>query len=126
MPEGTQYGCGGTKREWTPEHLKVLDYFDEHGFKVRYSGSFVADCHQLLTYGGIYSYPALIGKPKGKLRLLFEVNPLGYIISQAGGAVTDGYQDTLAIMPEQIHERTPVYIGSKGLIDDIKSIYKDT
>jgi fructose-1,6-bisphosphatase I len=126
MPEGTQYGCGGTKRGWTPEHLKVLDYFDEHGFKLRYSGSFVADCHQLLTYGGIFAYPALNGKPKGKLRLLFEVNPLGYIISQAGGAVTDGYQNTLTIMPKQIHERTPVYIGSKGLIDEIEKIYKNT
>lgn len=126
MPEGMQYGSGGTREEWTPAHIRVLEYFDEHHFKVRYSGSFVADCHQLLTYGGIYTYPALKKKPKGKLRLLFEINPLGYIITQAGGAVTDGYRNTLTIVPTQIHERTPVYIGSKGIIQDIEEIYRET
>jgi fructose-1,6-bisphosphatase I len=125
IPDGTQYGSGGTRDEWIPAHMSVLEYFNEHHFKVRYSGSFVADCHQLLTYGGIYTYPALKKKPKGKLRLLFEVNPLGYIITQAGGAVTDGYKDTLTIVPTEIHEKTPVYIGSKGIIQDIERIYRE-
>jgi len=125
MPEGTQYGSGGTRKEWTAAHVRVIEYFDEHDFKVRYSGSFVADCHQLLTYGGIYTYPALEKKPEGKLRLLFEVNPLGYIITQAGGAVTNGYQNTLTIIPEKIHQKTPVYIGSKGVIQAIEEIYRE-
>lgn len=125
IPEGTQYGSGGTRAEWIPAHMRVLEYFDEHHFKVRYSGSFVADCHQLLTYGGIYTYPALEKKPKGKLRLLFEVNPLGYIVTQAGGAVSDGCRNTLTIVPTHIHERTPVYIGSKGIIQDIEKIYRE-
>ena len=125
MPEGTQYGSGGTKEEWIPAHIRVLEYFDEHHFKVRYSGSFVADCHQLLTYGGIYTYPALKKKKDGKLRLLFEINPLGYIITQAGGAVSDGYRSTLTIVPPKIHEKTPVYIGSKGIIQDIEKIYRE-
>jgi fructose-1,6-bisphosphatase I len=124
IPEGTQYGSGGIRREWIPAHIRVLEYFDEHNFKVRYSGSFVADCHQLLTYGGIYTYPALEKKPQGKLRLLFEVNPLGYIITQAGGAVTDGYRNTLTIVPEKIHQKSPVYIGSKGVIQAIEEIYR--
>ena len=125
IPEGTQYGSGGTRKEWIPAHIRVLEYFDEQGFKVRYSGSFVADCHQLLTYGGIYTYPALEKKSQGKLRLLFEVNPLGYIITQAGGAVTDGYRSTLTIVPTKIHEKTPVYIGSKGVIQAIEAIYRE-
>ena len=125
IPEGTQYGSGGTRDEWIPAHLRVLEYFDEHQFKVRYSGSFVADCHQLLTYGGVYTYPALKKKPQGKLRLLFEVNPLGYIITQAGGAVTDGHHNTLTVVPTQIHERSPIYIGSKGIIREIEAIYRE-
>jgi len=125
MPEGTQYGSGGARKEWVPAHIQVIEYFDEHDFKVRYSGSFVADCHQLLTYGGIYTYPGLEKKPQGKLRLLFEVNPLGYIITQAGGAVTDGYRSTLTIVPTKIHEKTPVYIGSKGVIQAIENIYRE-
>jgi fructose-1,6-bisphosphatase I len=125
MPEGTQYGSGGTRNEWIPAHIRVLEYFDEHDFKVRYSGSFVADCHQLLTYGGIYTYPALKKNPQGKLRLLFEINPLGYIITQAGGAVTDGHLSTLTIVPTKIHEKTPVYIGSKGVIQAIEEIYRE-
>jgi fructose-1,6-bisphosphatase I len=125
IPEGTQYGSGGARKEWISAHIRVLEYFDEHEFKVRYSGSFVADCHQLLTYGGIYTYPALVKKSQGKLRLLFEVNPLGYIITQAGGAVTDGYRNTLTIVPTKIHEKTPVYIGSKGVIQAIEALYRE-
>jgi len=123
MPEGKMYGSGGTRKEWTPAHEKVLEYFDDEGFKVRYSGSFVADCHQLLVYGGIYSYPALKKSPKGKLRLLFEAIPLGYIITQAGGSVSDGCRNLLEVQPEQIHERTPIYIGSRGIIRKIEEIY---
>ncbi|MDD1730259.1 MAG: fructose-1,6-bisphosphatase, partial [Methanospirillum sp.] len=70
------------------------------------------------------SYPALKKSPQGKLRLLFEANPLGYIISQAGGAITDGYQNPLTIQPEKIHQRTPIYIGSAGVIKKIEEIYR--
>ncbi|HWQ63931.1 MAG TPA: class 1 fructose-bisphosphatase [Methanospirillum sp.] len=125
IPEGKMYGSGGVYNDYIPAHEKVLSYFDEEGFKVRYSGSFVADCHQLLVYGGIYTYPALKKSPKGKLRLLFEANPLGYIITQAGGAITDGYQSPLDIQPEKVHQRTPIYIGSAGIIKKIEEIYKE-
>ncbi|PKL60901.1 MAG: fructose 1,6-bisphosphatase [Methanomicrobiales archaeon HGW-Methanomicrobiales-4] len=124
IPEGKMYGSGGIRKEWTPAHEKVIDLFDDEGFKVRYSGSFVADCHQLLVYGGIYTYPALKKSPKGKLRLLFEANPLGFIITQAGGAITDGYQNIMEIEPEDAHQKTPIYIGSAGVIRKIEEIYK--
>lgn len=124
MPEGKIYGSGGTRKEWTPAHEQIIDFFDDNDFKVRYSGSFVADCHQLLVYGGIYTYPALKKSPKGKLRLVFEANPLGYIISQAGGAISDGYQNILDIKPETVHQKTPIYIGSAGAIRKIEEIFK--
>jgi fructose-1,6-bisphosphatase I len=123
IPEGTQYGSGGVKNDWPPAHQAVIDYFDEKGFKIRYSGAFVADCHQLLTYGGIYTYPALKKRKNGKLRLLFEANPLGYIITQAGGRITDGKRDILQIQPETIHQKTPIYIGSKKIIEKIEEIH---
>ncbi len=124
VPEGKMYGSGGVRHDFIPAHESVLRYFDENGFKTRYSGSFVADCHQLLVYGGIYTYPALKKSPKGKLRLLFEANPLGYIITQAGGAITDGHQNPLDIEPETVHQRTPIYIGSTGIIKKIEEIYQ--
>ena len=123
VPEGTQYGSGGIRNEWIPAHLEVIDYFDQNGFKTRYSGAFVADCHQLLIYGGIYTYPALKKSQNGKLRLLFEVNPLGFIISQAGGRVSDGKRDLLNVQPDIVHQKTPIYIGSKGIIEKIEEIY---
>jgi len=123
IPEGKQYGSGGVKNEWMPAHQAVIDYFDEKGFKTRYSGAFVADCHQLLTYGGIYTYPALKKSKNGKLRLLFEANPLGFIITQAGGRISDGNRNILDVKPEKIHQKTPIYIGSKGIIEKIEEIY---
>ena len=126
IPEGKQYGTGGLRMEWLPEHVRVIDYFDQSGFKVRYSGSFVADCHQLLTYGGIYSYPGTTKNPEGKLRLLFEAIPLGFIITQAGGRITDGKRNILEIVPEKQHQTTPLYIGSKGIIEKIEEIYSSS
>lgn len=123
VPEGKQYGTGGVRNEWLPAHTKIIEFFDKEGFKVRYSGSFVADCHQLLVYGGIYSYPGSAKSPTGKLRLLFEANPLGYIIIQAGGRITDGEKNILDIIPEKPHQKTPIYIGSKGIIEKIEEIY---
>ena len=125
IPEGTQYGTGGVRNEWVPAHVNVIKYFDDQGFKIRYSGSFVADCHQLLVYGGIYSYPALKTKPYGKLRLLFEANPLGYIIEQAGGSITDGKRNILDVLPDKVHQKTPIYIGSKGIINNIEKIFSE-
>ncbi len=123
IPEGLQYGTGGLRNEWTPEHTAVIRHCNDKGYKIRYSGSFVADVHQILTYGGFYSYPALKGKPNGKLRLLFEANPLGFIVTQAGGAISDGKINPLDIIPSKHHQKTPIYIGSPGIIKTIEEIH---
>jgi fructose-1,6-bisphosphatase I len=79
----------------------------------RYVGSLVADFHRNLIGGGIFAYPANAKAPVGKLRLLYEASPLAFIVEQAGGAATDGTQRILDIVPTELHQRTPLYIGSK-------------
>jgi fructose-1,6-bisphosphatase I len=72
----------------------------------------VADAHRTLLKGGIFAYPADAKSPKGKLRLLYEANPMAYLFEQAGGAATDGLNRILDIKPTEIHQRTPLVIGS--------------
>lgn len=83
----------------------------------RYVGSLVADFHRNLLGGGIFAYPANKQSPRGKLRLLYEANPLAFIVEQAGGAAIDGTQDILDIQPTELHQRTPLYIGSKADVE---------
>ena len=87
---------------------------------VRYVGSLVADFHRNLLGGGIFAYPANRKSPKGKLRLLYEANPLGFIVEQAGGAASDGVQRVLDVLPSELHQRTPLYIGSKSCVEMAK------
>ena len=84
----------------------------------RYVGSLVADFHRNLLGGGLFAYPANTQSPRGKLRLLYEANPLAFCVEAAGGAATDGNRDILNIMPEELHQRTPLFIGSK---DDVQT-----
>ena len=84
---------------------------------VRYVGSLVADFHRNLLGGGIFVYPANRKTPNGKLRLLYEANPLAFIVEQAGGAATDGRQRIMDVKPTELHQRTPLYIGSKRDVD---------
>jgi fructose-1,6-bisphosphatase I len=79
----------------------------------RYVGSLVADFHRNLLGGGIFAYPANRQSHRGKLRLLYEANPLAFIVTEAGGAATDGSMDILDILPTELHQRTPLYIGGK-------------
>ncbi len=81
---------------------------------IRYVGSLVADFHRNLLGGGIFAYPANQKTPRGKLRLLYEANPLAFIVEQAGGAATDGVNRILDIEPTDLHQRTPLFIGSKS------------
>lgn len=109
-----------------------LDYFDQSdrkfiqdcrdkGFTARYIGSLVADFHRNLMKGGIYMYPSNKKSPEGKLRLLYECNALAFIAEQAGGAATDGFQPTLDIDPSSLHQRAPLYIGSKNIVESLLS-----
>ncbi len=86
----------------------------------RYIGSMVADVHRNLIKGGIFMYPGTVDKPKGKLRLLYEANPCAFIVEVAGGAATDGVQRILDIQPTELHQRTPLFIGSKGMMDELE------
>ena len=83
----------------------------------RYVGSLVADFHRNLLGGGIFAYPANTKTPNGKLRLLYEANPLAYIVEQAGGAAIDGTRRILDVPPKELHQRTPLFIGSKNEVE---------
>ena len=89
---------------------------DQH-FSARYIGSLVADFHRNLLKGGIYIYPATAKSPHGKLRLMYESNPLAFIVEQAGGKSSTGSRRTMEIEPKTLHERCPLFIGSKELVE---------
>jgi fructose-1,6-bisphosphatase I len=111
--KGSIFSPGGLRRDWTPEHLKFVEQLEKDGYKLRYSGGFVPDINQILIKkGGVFTYPALKKSPQGKLRLLFELQPMAFIMEQAGGLATDGNQDILAIKVENVNQLSPVYIGS--------------
>lgn len=87
----------------------------------RYIGSMVADIHRNLLKGGIFLYPATKQRPGGKIRLMYESNPFAFIIEVAGGRATDGKQRILEIQPNDLHERSPLFIGSKGMVDELET-----
>jgi fructose-1,6-bisphosphatase I len=93
---------------------------------VRYVGSMVADFHRNLLGGGVFAYPPNAKSPKGKLRLLYECNPLSYICEQAGGAAFDGTQRLLDVQPTELHQRTPIYVGSKGDVEIARQMLADS
>ena len=93
------------------------------GYSLRYIGSLVADFHRTLLHGGVFLYPPTKKAPGGKLRLLYEANPLAFIAEQAGGTATDGKQRILDKTPTELHERTCLVIGSKGEVDKVLSFW---
>ncbi len=102
------------------EYLDYCQGFSDEKIKplgLRYIGSMVADVHRNLIKGGIFIYPSMQGNPKGKLRLVYECNPLSYLVEQAGGKATDAKQRILELQPTELHERTPVYLGSKKMVE---------
>ncbi len=104
---------------WSPEvknyirHVKQIDEKDGRPLNSRYIGSLVADFHRNLLYGGIFLYPSSSLAPNGKLRLNYEANPMAFLIEQAGGKASDGKKRILDIVPQSLHQRVPLFIGSK-------------
>jgi fructose-1,6-bisphosphatase I len=96
---------------------KYIDGCKQKKMSARYIGSLVADFHRNLLKGGVYLYPGTLKAPKGKLRLLYEANPLAFIAEQAGGKATDGGTRILDLKPAELHQRTPLYIGSKAMVE---------
>lgn len=125
IPEGKIYAPGAKRKEYHTSHAQWIEHLEHEGYKLRFSGCFVADVHQILHKGGVFAYPAFKGKEKGKLRLLYEANPMGMIICEAGGAISNGSGNILEIMPESIDELTPIYIGGKKEIGLIEKYMKE-
>jgi fructose-1,6-bisphosphatase I len=95
-------------------------------YSARYIGSMVADVHRTLLYGGIFFYPADTKNKNGKLRLLYEAAPMSMIMEQAGGKSTTGTERVMDIVPTQIHERCPIYIGCTRDVEAVEALYKES
>ena len=93
-------------------------------YSLRYVGSLVADFHRNLLKGGIFAYPADQNRKDGRLRLMYEANPLGFVAEQAGGAASTGYERIMDIVPEQLHQRTPLILGNKDVVEETVSVIK--
>lgn len=117
--EPTVYGFGGRVPDW-PSDVQEYVREIEQELKLRYGGSMIGDVTQVVTYGGIFGYPALQSRPSGKLRVQFEAAPVGYVIEAAGGRSSDGEHSLLAVDPDGLHDRTPVYLGTPALIDRLE------
>ena len=103
----------GRSAGWTQEVRQYVEDRKQAGYSGRYIGSLVSDFHRNLLKGGVFLYPGGQDAPEGKLRLVYEANPLALIVEQAGGAASNGSMPILDIVPEQLHQRTPLIIGSR-------------
>ncbi|MGA9115934.1 MAG: class 1 fructose-bisphosphatase [Bacteroidota bacterium] len=118
-PEGAIYSVNeGNYGRWEPGMRGFVDYLKQEDpstgrpYSARYIGSLVADLHRTLLYGGVYCYPGDAKNPEGKLRLMYEANPLAFIMEQAGGRASDGRRRILEIPPGSLHQRSPLFMGS--------------
>ncbi len=125
IPEsGTTYSINeGNIETWEESQKNLVDYMKEKDeetqrpYKLRYIGSLVSDFHRTLLKGGIFMYPGDQENPQGKLRYAFEAAPLAFIVEHAGGKATDGHRRIMDITPTDIHQRTPLFIGSTREVD---------
>lgn len=114
----------GNSIYWDPSIRNFIDAIkSEKPYSLRYIGSMVADVHRTLLYGGIFMYPADTKSPKGKLRYLYEVAPLSYIIEQAGGKSTNGFKSCLEITPVSLHDKIPVFLGGDHEISNLEKFF---
>ncbi len=114
--------------EGVKRYLKYCQADDPATFRPytsRYIGSMVADFHRNLIKGGIFMYPGTARQPKGKLRLLYECNPVAFLAEQAGGKASDGFRRILEIEPKTLHQRSPIYIGPKIMVEKVEELLKE-
>ena len=117
------YGFGGRVPDWTEGFRRYAREIEsDPTLKLRYGGAMIGDVNQVLTYGGVFAYPALESAPQGKLRLQFEGQPIGYIVETAGGRSSDGERSLLAVEPAELHRRVPVHVGNAELIDRLEAV----
>jgi fructose-1,6-bisphosphatase I len=120
-----------TNEAYTPAYPDGIQHYLEWtkskaagGYSLRYVGSLVADFHRTLLRGGVFLYPPTEREPSGKLRLLYEANPIAFLAEQAGGLATDGQERILEKQPETLHERTPLIVGSKNEVERVLGFWK--
>ncbi len=109
-------------KDFPPAVQQFIDQCIDQGMKFRYIGSMVADVHRTLIKGGIFMYPQTTQAPNGKLRLLYECNPLSFIVEQAGGRSSNGIQRILELEASSLHQRTPIFIGSTALVEQLEAL----
>lgn len=114
QPQAAIYSPGGLRKRYSPGVEKFVSYLEENGAKLRYSGGLVPDVNQVLLKGkGVFFYPHLAGAPQGKLRLLYELNPMSFLIEQAGGAASNGRQRILDLVPQSLADCAPFFCGCR-------------
>ena len=118
----------GNAKNWDEPTAKFVEKckFPKDGSSpksLRYIGSMVADVHRTLLYGGVFLYPADKKSPNGKLRVLYEVFPMSFLMEQAGGQSFTGKERALDLVPTKIHERSPIFLGSFEDVEEIKGLY---
>jgi len=130
--EGKIYSINeGNWEAWDAQTKEAVNYFKhpsptrKEACSMRYVGSLVADFHRTLLYGGIYMYPPdnRKGKARGKLRYMCEASPLAFVVENAGGAASDGRTRILEYTPSALHERVPLFIGSRKDVEAVNAIY---
>ncbi len=114
--EGNFYQCDEKIQNYI-KYCQTIDKASNRPYTARYIGSLVADIHRNLLKGGVYIYPSTQSSPNGKLRLLYECNPIAFIVEQAGGLATNGIQRIMEIEPSNLHQREPFYTGSKKMVE---------
>ncbi len=104
---------------WNEGLRRYIDSLKQKGYTARYIGSMVADVHRTMIKGGIFAYPADKKSKSGKLRLLYEASPMAFLIEHAGGRATTGRENILDIKPESLHQRVPLFLGSRADIEEL-------
>ena len=122
LPDNPEvYGFGGFRSDWVPPVRDFVDSLEGRGLRIRYCGTFVGDYNQVLARGGVFAYPELVKKPRGKLRVLYETAPMAFLNEQAGGYASDGRKNILDIEPASLAETSPAYIGSASLVRELET-----
>ncbi|MBE9077686.1 class 1 fructose-bisphosphatase [Romeria aff. gracilis LEGE 07310] len=112
--------------QWEESLRDYIRYVHRHeGYSARYSGALVGDFHRILMQGGVFLYPGSVKKPEGKLRVLYESAPLAFLAEQAGGRASTGTQDILDVVPDKLHARSPLVIGSTEDVSLVESFIKE-
>ena len=112
--------------QWDDSIRNYIRYVHRHeGYTARYGGALVGDIHRIFMQGGVFLYPGTVKKPEGKLRLLYESAPLAFLMEQAGGKASTGTQAILDVIPNKIHARTPLIIGSKDDVSLVESFIQE-